>query len=121
MDPPLFWASADAGSIAAITTHKTKRMTYLRYRSDTNAQGRVRMQRPGAESSVGKGRECQYDVFAGAYECTHRRTKSPTCSRAWRPSVSFAFHIGQAWIMCGHTCNVTLTSASAAARAKRTE
>src|SRR4029079_3886839 len=32
MDPPPFAAQADAGNSAAITTHKTKRMTYLRFR-----------------------------------------------------------------------------------------
>src|SRR6185295_16000275 len=69
-----------------------------------------------------KGEECRHYVFAEAgYERTHRLINSPASSSARRPSASFAFHIGQAWIMCGQTCSVTLTSARPAARAKRTE
>src|SRR6476659_7819886 len=69
-----------------------------------------------------KGEECRHYVFAEAgYERNHRLINSPASSSARRPSASFAFHIGQAWIMCGQTCSVTLTSARPAARAKRTE
>lgn len=99
MDPPPFAARADAGSNAAITMHKTKRIKYLRCGSQVNAQGPVRMQRQGADSSSRhQGRVVSADcVFDQAgYERTHRRMNSPARASASRPSVSLAFHIGQA-------------------------
>src|SRR6476660_2786677 len=87
MDPPPFAARAVAGNSAAITM---PRRGQFRHASD-------------------KGEECRHYVFAEAgYECTHRLINSPASSSARRPSASFAFHIGQAWIMCGQTCSVTL-------------
>src|SRR5262245_64913201 len=94
MDPPPFAARAEPGSSAAITTHKTKRMTYLRCGSPLTRESYLGCS-PDADSSK---------RYVG-FEPTQRLMNSPACASASRPSVSFAFHIGQAWIMLGHTCN----------------
>jgi hypothetical protein len=45
MDPPPFAAKAEAGSSAAITIHKTKRMMTSVFDFHVNARGLFRMQR----------------------------------------------------------------------------